>query len=1311
MRAELSAAWPKGEPMATVEKHLARFKTDVFINRTEAKPRPYRFYVANFQNRRVLIKAITQNGGSSVANKEIDSADFVIDHDTRLYAKSHSEKTVCQPRFIAECLKAGRFLDVAAYHPDNVMRPPSRNTPISAPVSSLRQSVSMLSGNDQTNEDQEEEALDAEDRYVDDLLSSQSRNIAEYPSHMIDSPSAHSNISAAMSDNDFRIKQYLDTHSRNIRMLNSSENGRLQHRPAGTTQSFSFQQQQKQQQQDLRPTSQQSQRSHVSSMIERLTSPPQPPSYQDASNARNSNRIVRVPRASNSFQATRDVFEFSSPMLGSSTIAKANSFSPLSKARNGVSDAARDRRKTRTSPRRRQPETRLAHVNTQDNDPGNLSDLDNMGETAFFEDSPELIGSGFDKVYEPLLLDSAQSKPDNKVTNNVAPDAKSDGLNVIDLDDSSDDDYPEPSSFLAPRSNGMGSLSPELGSPPTAVAQRGQTFKQQSTPPMTADLTPTDAKESKVEVIGSNGGDSGNDALAEANAHAKELTHILNTPGKRRRVESSQEGYGHDALPVTIDKGHNLIKADGLVRRLSDSSTFGALPVDSSYSNSSFQPRTPLSAGAKRHLIKVKPWSPSKRIRISAADSSDPGHILEKENSSLSPNTAVSLPQDSEKGDMDHLQDDVANADVQASADSPAVLALQSSQSSHPLSAPELSSTGDSSKVTYVSQTPDDLENAASAEKSAEEVIGVSNDSVVSAQPSNPKQAPASADHSMATEDDEDGDYEFVDASEEQPRSRSQSLSQRLSQPSPQSQSGTNGHSLPENSNQPQQQQEQQQPSSTPMTISLSFADSDDESASQETPDVDIDGQNQPASGHQDAESSDSFEYTDESDEAEIDTPAVVPKEAVADSDDSDKEESEVEDVELEDDEKTKDEARQVDQDVESHGLVESEGMPEGLADTAVAAAATDSGPDTEKILSSESDAESGPGSDHESEPGHEAGSRPQAALDVSSVPEAVDAADDLQSSKHNAQADGGSAVDSSPKPVAASDPVSVADVVAARKRSRKESGSGEEIIEKWVPAVDVFDDDWSSRDAEVPLDESTGKLQMPTLTSSHPGPTTRSRARASLYSDEAPSHGRGLDLRTNRRRRMSSSRRLSMCQRLLQLQLSEQSGDVNKGGLGDSSNTGLGISLELGNPHAGEMALVASGSVAEASMPPSPARRATFSGTMRVFGDSEPEVSDRDRLQYMRRVKGLMEGTGLSAKEALNVLYFCTGDWVNARRHAVLGSGAVPAECLWNPKDDDILLQGHSARRMDELRRRRGKVEVYRRLQFLNAYHETGPR
>ncbi|KAJ2219299.1 hypothetical protein IWW45_009358, partial [Coemansia sp. RSA 485] len=543
-------------------------------------------------------------------------------------------------------------------------------------------------------------------------------------------------------------------------------------------------------------------------------------------------------------------------------------------------------------------------------------------------------------------------------------------------------------------------------------------------------------------------------------------------------------GYGHDALPVTIDKGHNLIKADALVRRLSDSSTFRALPVDSSYSDSSFQPRTPLSAGAKRHLINVKPWSPSKRIRISAADSSDPGHILEKENSALSPNTAVSLPQDSEKGDMDHLQDDVANADVQASADSPAVLALQSSQSSHPLSAPELSSTGDSNKVTYVSQTPDDLENAASAERSAEEVIGVSNDSAASAQPSNPKQAPASADHSMATEDDEDGDYEFVDASEEQPRSRSQSLSQPLSLSLPQSQSGTNGHSLPENSNQPQQRQEQQQPSSTPMTISLSFADSDDESASQETPDVDRDGQNQPASGHQDAESSDSFEYTDESDEAEIDTPAVVPKEAVADSDGSDKEESEVEDVELEDDEKTKDEARQVDQDVENHGSVESEGMPEELADTAVAAADTDSGPDTEKILSSESDAESGPGSGHESEPEHEAGSRPQPALGVSSVPEAVDAADDSQSPKHNAQADGGSAVDSSPKPVAASDPVSVADVVAARKRSRKASGSGEEIIEKWAPAVDVFDDDWGSRDAEVPLDESTGKLQMPTLTS-----------------------------------------------------------------------------------------------------------------------------------------------------------------------------------------------------------------------------------
>ncbi|KAJ1804339.1 hypothetical protein LPJ75_005612, partial [Coemansia sp. RSA 2598] len=82
----------------------------------------------------------------------------------------------------------------------------SRNVSIDASASSSRRPMAALEEHGQANSDEQEEALDAEDRYVDELLSSQSRNIAEYPSHMIDSPGAQSNVSAAMSDNDFRIK-------------------------------------------------------------------------------------------------------------------------------------------------------------------------------------------------------------------------------------------------------------------------------------------------------------------------------------------------------------------------------------------------------------------------------------------------------------------------------------------------------------------------------------------------------------------------------------------------------------------------------------------------------------------------------------------------------------------------------------------------------------------------------------------------------------------------------------------------------------------------------------------------------------------------------------------------------------------------------------------------------------------------------------------------------------------------------------------------------------------------------------------------
>ncbi|KAJ2310684.1 hypothetical protein IWW51_006573, partial [Coemansia sp. RSA 2702] len=45
--------------------------------------------------------------------------------------------------------------------------------------------------------------------------------------------------------------------------------------------------------------------------------------------------------------------------------------------------------------------------------------------------------------------------------------------------------------------------------------------------------------------------------------------------------------------------------------------------------------------------------------------------------------------------------------------------------------------------------------------------------------------------------------------------------------------------------------------------------------------------------------------------------------------------------------------------------------------------------------------------------------------------------------------------------------------------------------------------------------------------------------------------------------------------------------------------------------------------------------------------------------------------------------------------------------DCMWSAAEDKILLQDLSLDNMEDLRKRKGNVEVYRRLQFLSTFHE----
>ncbi|KAJ2797896.1 hypothetical protein H4R21_004140, partial [Coemansia helicoidea] len=185
------------------------------------------------------------------------------------------------------------------------------------------------------------------------------------------------------------------------------------------------------------------------------------------------------------------------------------------------------------------------------------------------------------------------------------------------------------------------------------------------------------------------------------------------------------------------------------------------------------------------------------------------------------------------------------------------------------------------------------------------------------------------------------------------------------------------------------------------------------------------------------------------------------------------------------------------------------------------------------------------------------------------------------------------------------------------------------------------------------------------------------------------------------RPRGASTSRHISTCQRLLELYNLTKS----DGGLGIQLDPALAPPARLVSGELHSRAYTATA----ASSPSTPTRRATFSGAMRVLGEGEPSVTDLDRLRYMCKVKGLMAGTELSVREALRTLYFFTGDWVSARRYILLGEESLGDDCMWSAEEDGVLLQGLDLDRMAALRQRKGSVEVYRRLQFLNTFH--GPR
>ncbi|KAJ2665145.1 hypothetical protein IWW48_000412 [Coemansia sp. RSA 1200] len=302
-----------------------------------------------------------------------------------------------------------------------------------------------------------------------------------------------------------------------------------------------------------------------------------------------------------------------------------------------------------------------------------------------------------------------------------------------------------------------------------------------------------------------------------------------------------------------------------------------------------------------------------------------------------------------------------------------------------------------------------------------------------------------------------------------------------------------------------------------------------------------------------------------------------------------------------------------------------------------------------------------------------------------------------------------------------------------AEDRSKRDEANGDGDSDKaadtedWHPAEEVLDKAnnnennsvWRPESSEIPnvsgqsAQAATPSPLKPAALPPVPATASTIRQPASMLASVAKRRSSGKMAAAasrsqpapDRQRRLSHSRPASMCQRLIRLhELTKSSRDDSDANADADAD---------GDAQSGLLSLVDSErSSGMPSAPPSPQRMATFSGAMRVFGERAPVVSDADRLRYMCRVKALIQDTEVTAREALRILYFFTGDWAGARRYIVAGCTLTPTEassggpCMWTAREDEALLQGTNAGRVEGLRQRKGNVEVYRRLQFLNTFH-----
>ncbi|KAJ2022736.1 hypothetical protein GGI06_001693, partial [Coemansia sp. S85] len=557
---------------------------------------------------------INSNGGTTLQHRNIDRADIIIKPTLPLIHNAAAASVTCTPLLILKSLQAGRMLDTEDFElvdvesdesesesgeeeesESDVVVVQGRSAPRAESGSQSEDSADDSEGassSQQTVETPErqqqqrrqsrlsltpadsalgdirylyadDDELDPDDRYVDIMLSSQSRSIEDLVVVTDPSPDPQFNKSADISDNDFRVKTQLDASARDPRemldlVLTDSPVDSLANSPREYEQEES---------EEISPA---------------LRTPsPQPPAAKQASSS-----IPQQTPSRSVFSRIKSLFLASGSSNGSPT--------PSTRGKSPSSFRLKS-----------QSPARPAALTTQYSQESRASSSLSMEGTPERSTSPELVMPPTQIPMSPAF--TYLQLPENAAQVPASSDAETSlprRVNGLGLVAPSDEENQDPNPLLGSRM--LRSESPELSSlPATSSKSRVATSNGAKAKPPTPYPTASFREEEEPAPP----------STAPTSAPVAAWTGL----GKRRRTPDKNSGYGRRPLPVLVGNDDDSeLSSPEMAGQSLFLSQQQAPPAASKTQSMDSLLATP---AGKRVRMRAVPFSPSKRIRMSILES------------------------------------------------------------------------------------------------------------------------------------------------------------------------------------------------------------------------------------------------------------------------------------------------------------------------------------------------------------------------------------------------------------------------------------------------------------------------------------------------------------------------------------------------------------------------------------------------------------------------------------------------------------------------------------------------------------------